>query len=151
MHSLLAFRELVNQGIGALASLGAVWVCSWAIRRAGEFDRPLDFAAKLTRWALVIVLLGAATYYPGYSASRLALGLGGMAFLAWPNFAYHIARFLRRCRLLPRAPQPPPDPTSRQQADDPRASFRSPEPSIFGFTQDRKENGRQRIHTAKWK
>lgn len=105
MHSLLVFRELVNRGLGALASLGAVWVCSWAIRRAGEFDRPLDLAAKQIRWALVIVLLGGATYYPGYSAPRLALGLGGMAFLAWPNFAYHLTGFLRRCRVLPAARQ----------------------------------------------
>lgn len=99
----------MNRGIGALASLGAVWVCSWAIRRAGEFDRPLEFAAKLIRWALVIILLGAATYYPGYSAPRLALGLGGMAFLAWPNFAYHLTRFLRWCRILPAAQGPAPD------------------------------------------
>jgi hypothetical protein len=151
MHYFLALRELVNRGLGALASLGAVWVCSWAIRRAGEFDRSLDLAAKLIRWALVVVLLGAATYYPGYSSPRLALGLGGMSFLAWPNFAYHLTRFLRWCRILPKAPQPPPDPPSRPQVDDPPAPFRSSEPSIFGFTQDQKKNSRQQTYTVKWK
>jgi hypothetical protein len=106
MPYLLAFRELANRGLGALASLAAVWVCSWAIRRAGEFDYQLDFVTKLIRWALVIFLLGAATYYPGYSAPRLALGVGGMAFLVWPNFSYHLTRFLRWCRLLPAVDRP---------------------------------------------
>ena len=151
MHYLLAVRELINRGLGALASLGSVWFCSWGIRRAGEFDYPLDFTAKVIRWALVVLLLGAGESFPGLSAYRLALGLVGMAFLAWPNFAYHLTRLLRWCRLLPRAQQPPPDPSSRQQVDGSPSPFRSAEPAIFGFAQDRKENKHARPYRVKWK
>ena len=115
MHYFLAARELINRGLGALASLGSVWFCSWAIRRGGEFDYPLDFAAKVVRWALVIVLLGSAEYFPGLSTYRLTLGLGGIAFLAWPNFAYHLTRLLRWCRLLPPTRHPAPDGSSGLQ------------------------------------
>jgi len=151
MHYILATRELVNRGFDTLAGLGSLWFISWGIRRAGEFDHPLDFMGQLVRWVLVVVLLGAMTYFPGSSAPRLALLLGGAAFLAWPNFAYHLTRLLRWCRLLPKAPQPPPDPPSRPQVDDPPAPFRSSEPSIFGFTQDQKKNSRQQTYTVKWK
>ena len=109
MHYLLAFRELVNRGLGATAGLGSLWFISWAIRRKGEFDYPLDFTGQVVRWVLVVVLLGAMTYFPGLSAPRLILLLGGCAFLAWPNFAYHATRFLRWCRVLPTTQRPAPD------------------------------------------
>jgi len=143
MHYLFVVKELISRGLDTLAGFGSLWFISWGIRRAGEFDYPLDFTGQVVRWVLVVVLLGAMTYFPGYSAARGTLLLGGAAFLAWPNFAYHLTRFLRWCKLLPKAPQPPRDPSSRQQVDDSPASFRSSEPSIFGFTQDRKENRRQ--------
>lgn len=150
MHLLLAVRELLDRGLAALASLGSVWVCSWAIRRAGEFDYPLDFTAKLVRWALVIVLLGSAEYFPGLSTYRLALGSAGIAFLAWPNFAYHLTRLLRWCRLLPKAP-PLPDPSSLQKGYDGPKPLRSQGPAIFGFTQERNKNEREQTDTVKWR
>lgn len=151
MHHLLAVRELINRGLGSLASLGSVWVCSWAIRRAGEFDYPLDFTGQVVRWVLVVVPLGAMTYFGGLSAPRLILLLGGCAFLAWPNFAYHLTRFLRRCRLLPKASELPSDPSPQQQAYDQPSPFRSPEPTIFGFTRERNKNKREQTHTVKWR
>jgi hypothetical protein len=151
MHYILATREFVNRSLDTLAGLGSLWFISWGIRREGEFDYPLDSASRVVRWVLVVVLLGAMTYFPGLSGPRLILLLGGCAFLAWPNFAYHLTRFLRWCRILPKAPQPPPDPPSRQHADDSPASFRSSEPGIFGFTQDPKERKRQQTYTVKWK
>lgn len=151
MHYLFVVKELISRGLDTLAGLGSLWFISWGIRRSGEFDYPLDFTGQVVRWALVVVLLGAMTYFPGYSAPRVSLLLGGAAFLAWPNFAYHLTRFLRWCRILPKAPQRPPDPPSRQHVDDPPASFRSSEPGIFGFTQDPKERKRRRTYTVKWK
>jgi len=151
MHYLLALRELIGRGLGTVAGFGSLWFISWGIRRGGEFDYPLDFTGQVVRWVLAVVSLGAATYFPGLSAPRVTLGLCGLAFLAWPNFAYHLTRLLRWCGILPKAPQRPPDPLSRQQVDDPQASFRSSEPSIFGFTQDPKERKRRRTYTVKWK
>lgn len=101
MHYLSVVRELISRGLDTLAAFGSLWFISWGIRRAGEFDYPLDFTGQVVRWVLVVVLLGAMTYFPGLSAPRLILLLGGCAFLAWPNFAYHLTRFLRWCRLLP--------------------------------------------------
>jgi hypothetical protein len=109
MHYLLAARELISRGLDTLAGLGSLWFISWGIRRAGEFDYPLDFTGQVVRWVLVVVLLGAMTYFPGYTVPRGALLLGGAAFLAWPNFAYHLTRFLRWCRLVPPARGPLPD------------------------------------------
>lgn len=109
MHYLFPVRELISRGLDTLAGFGSLWFISWGIRRAGEFDYPLDFTGQVVRWVLVVVLLGAMTYFPGYSAARGALLLGGAAFLAWPNFAYHLTRFLRWCRLVPPARGPVPD------------------------------------------
>lgn len=113
MHYLIAFREFVSRGLGALAGFGSLLFISWGIRSKGEFDYPLDFAGQVVRWVLAIGLLGAATYFPGLSAQRLILLLCGLAFLAWPNFAYHLTRLLRRCRVMPKAPPPSPEPSTQ--------------------------------------
>lgn len=115
MHHLLSLREFINRGLRVTAGFGSLWFISWAIRRKGEFDYPLDFTGQVVRWTLVVVLLGAMTYFPGYSVPRGALLLGGAGFLAWPNFAYHLARFLRRCRVLPAAHEVAPDGSSGTQ------------------------------------
>lgn len=150
MHYLFVVREIISRGLDTLAGFGSLWFISWGIRRAGEFDYPLDFAGQVVRWVLVVVLLGAMTYFPGLSAPRVTLLLGGCAFLAWPNFAYHLTRFLRTCKLLPKAQQPPPDAPSQQHGDDQRSSFHSAEPSIFGFT-DQKENKHAKTYRVRWK
>lgn len=109
MHYLLAFREFISRGLGALAALSSVWFVSWGIRHGSDLDYPLDFTGQVVRWILVVVLLGAGASFPGFSEPRLILGMCGLAFLAWPNSAYHLTRFLRWCRLLPAARQPAPD------------------------------------------
>lgn len=109
MHSLLAFKEFINRGLGAIAGFGSLWFISWAIRRKGEFDYPLDLTGKIVRWVLAVALLGAFQYFPGGSSPRGILLLCGLAFLAWPNLAYHLTRFLRRCRVLPAVRQVAPD------------------------------------------
>lgn len=145
MHYLFVARELVSRGLETLVGFGSLWFISWGIRRAGEFDYPLDFTGQVVRWVLVIVLLGAMTYFPGYTFPRGALLLGGAAFLAWPNFAYHLTRLLRWCKILPKREQPPPSPPPQQIADD-ASPFRSPEPSIFGFAGGRKNDRRYQAH-----
>ena len=111
MHYLLAVRGFIEHTVGAVLSVGSVWFISWAIRRKGELDYPLDLAAKMIRWVVVIVSIGIPANLPKSltPGARVALFLTGVGFLAWPNFAYHLTRFLRWCRLLPEAQRPAPD------------------------------------------
>src|SRR5271167_2344927 len=88
---------------GALsAKIVCIWLSVWAIRRNAEADYALDRLARAVRW--VVVFLGfAVAYYvpgPGLWCVRVAGGVLGLAFLCWPNFAYHLTRLLRR-RVTP--------------------------------------------------
>jgi hypothetical protein len=104
-------RELFDKLLAAIASVGSIWVCAWAIRRKGEFDYPLDFTARVIRWLAVVVFIGLPVWIPQLlnPVARVVSGFTGLAFLAWPNFAYHLTRFLRWCRLLPTAARSRPD------------------------------------------
>src|SRR5207245_2455867 len=78
-----------------------IWIAFFAIRWKYELDYKLDHVAKVVRWA-TISLGFAIALLPGAKLGiiRLLFGAVFMAFLAWPNLAYHLTRFLRRCRLL---------------------------------------------------
>lgn len=103
MHNVVHIGEFFDKLLATIASVGSIWFCAWAIRRGGEFDYPLDSTAKAIRWLAVVVLMGIPVNFPKSlpPAGRIVLGFAGLAFLAWPNFAYHLTRFLRWCRLLP--------------------------------------------------
>lgn len=105
MHNVLYIGEFFDKLLATIASVGAIWFCAWAIRRGGKFDHPLDSTAKAIRWLAVVVLMGIPVNFPKSlsPAGRIVLGFAGLAFLAWPNFAYHLTRFLRWCRLVPPA------------------------------------------------
>jgi hypothetical protein len=111
VHYILIIREFVDKLLATIASVGSIWFCVWVIRRKGEFDHKLDFSAKIIRWLAVVVFMGLPVEIPQLltPAARVILGFIGVAFLAWPNFAYHLAGFLRWCRLLPPARGPVPD------------------------------------------
>lgn len=117
MHYVLYVTEFFDKLVATIASVGAIWVCAWAIRRKGEFDYPLDFTARIIRWLAVIVFMGLPVEIPQLltPAARVVLGFTGVAFLVWPNFAYHLTRFLRWCRLLPTTQGPAPDRSSGLQ------------------------------------
>lgn len=138
MPYVLAVRELIARGLGALAALSSLWFVSWGIRHGSDLDYPLDFTGKAVRWVLVVVLLGAGECFPGFSTARLILGLGGVAFLAWPNFAYHFTRFLRWCSLLPPARQPTPAPHPRTQGPEIFPRLRRKSDAIFDLTRERR-------------
>jgi hypothetical protein len=74
-----------------LESSAGIWFSSWAIRRRAGWDYRLSGVAEATRWAIVLVgyLLGVLLPTP---AARLTSG--GLAFLCWPNFAYHLTNLL---------------------------------------------------------
>ena len=152
MHYALYVGEFADRLVANIAGVGAVWVCAWAIRRKGELDYPLDSTAKVVRWVAVVILMGIPANFPSLPINlRRVLDFSGIAFLAWPNFAYHLTRFLRSCKLLPNAGLPPPNPPSGQQDFGTSAPFRSPEPTIFGFTREGKDNKHEQAPTAKWK
>lgn len=83
----------------------SIWLLTWGIRRQGELDHDLDLVARRLRWLMVVagVIVAVAATRPAFNSARGALAgwLGATAFLAWPNFAYYLARVLRRLRLMP--------------------------------------------------
>jgi type IV secretory pathway TrbL component len=98
-------NQYVNEqlsSITAMLSLGlkaavSVAFLAWAIRRKNELDYVLSKRAKLIRWCcflgfLLLILI------PGnnFAAVRVIGWIISTAFLAWPNFAYHIDELINR-------------------------------------------------------
>jgi hypothetical protein len=85
----------------------SVWFLMWGIRRKGEFDIELDDTARRIRWLMVgmgILFLWASAGTLTDCAWCVLVGwIWATAFLAWPNFAYHLTTLLRKIRLLPKA------------------------------------------------
>ena len=79
------------------AKIACIWLSVWAIRRQAEADYPLDNTARVVRWATVAVGFAIGYYVPGPKLGyvRLAGGFLGLAFLCWPNFAYHLTDLFR--------------------------------------------------------
>ncbi len=75
---------------GALsAKIACIWLSVWAIRRKSEVDYPLGTSAQWIRW--IVVLLGfTVAYFAPFKSLRLASGFTALAFLCWPNLAYHL-------------------------------------------------------------
>lgn len=116
MHYIDDIRLFFDNLVGSIAIAGCIWFCAWAIRRKGELDYPLDLPAKIIRWVAVAILMGIPANFPELpiNTARILI-FSGIAFLAWPNFAYHLTRFLRWCRLLPAAGPVAPDGPQRLQ------------------------------------
>ena len=95
--------EAVISTNGVWAAVLNIWFFTWAVRHGGEFDLPLDSAAKALRWTIAAVCLGLTIELPQLvnpPTLRLCLWMVGLAFLAWPNFAVYLARLLRRAHIL---------------------------------------------------
>jgi hypothetical protein len=88
-----------------VAAIISVWIAFWAIRHKGELDYKLDTAGKFIRWLSVGICLGFVFLAPELLNPpyvRVSVFVLGMAFLVWPNLAYHLTRVLRQVRILPR-------------------------------------------------
>jgi hypothetical protein len=84
-----------------LSSVISIWFVVWAIRRKGDLDYNLSPGGMLIRWFLVVSCLGGVLVAPQlFEPPNLRLGVFalGMAFLVWPNFAYHLVNLLSRRR-----------------------------------------------------
>jgi hypothetical protein len=80
-----------------------IWFVAWAVRHRGELDYDLDWNAKIVRWFVVVACLGLAVQVPQLLNPpwfRFTVGAVGIAFLVWPNFAYHVTRVLRWLKLI---------------------------------------------------
>lgn len=78
------------QIIQALEKSIGMWFGVWAIRYKAGLDYKLSTRAGALRWAIVITFF-ALTALPGASLGwlRVSSFLVGLAFLCWPNLAYH--------------------------------------------------------------
>jgi hypothetical protein len=109
MNSVLIAVGLSRAG-GTLTAIANIWFCVWAIRHKGELDYDLDTMAKWIRWTVVAIFLGTPIFRPELFGPRPTLhvcsGMVGLLFLVWPNFAYHLTRFLRALKLIGKSEVP---------------------------------------------
>jgi hypothetical protein len=87
--------ETLRGAVGLLERAAGIWFVSWAIRRGGEFDYKLNWVGKLVRWAVVLLAFSLSVVFSrlGKDLYRLVALFVGLAFLVWPNFAYHLTKF----------------------------------------------------------
>lgn len=79
----------------------SVWFIAWAIRRRYELDCELNRSEHIIRWTIVAISLGLAMLRGpglGLAVVRVAAGVTGLVFLAWPNLAHHAAGLFGRVR-----------------------------------------------------
>ena len=86
------------QYVGKLiANAACVWFAFWAIRSKYELDYKLNRAAQTLRWGVIVVAFSVALLRaPQFKAVRITAGIVFLAFLCWPNFAYHLTRLFWR-------------------------------------------------------
>ena len=81
--------------LGAATRSVGPWFTVWAVRRKWKLDRKLNPNARLVRWGVVIACYSLCWRVKPAEAA-LAVLFVGLAFLCWPNFAYHLARLFER-------------------------------------------------------
>lgn len=79
----------------------SIWLTFFGFRRKYGLDHKLDRTGRFIRW--FVVLFSAALVVlelvpPGNVAAVIALT--SLGFLAWPNFAFYLTRFLRRAGIV---------------------------------------------------
>ena len=80
----------------------SVWFVSWALRLRYELDLELNRSEHIVRWTVIAVSFGLAMLRGpgvGLAVLRIAAGLIGLAFLAWPNLAHHVMSVTTQWRL----------------------------------------------------
>jgi hypothetical protein len=82
-------QEAVSQAGYLLERSAGIWFASWALRYRAGWDYKLSGVAEATRWTIVLVGYLLAVLLPVPTARVISV-LVGLAFLCWPNFAYHL-------------------------------------------------------------
>ena len=79
-----------------LAKLTCIWLAVWSIRKRYDVDYRLALPSHVVRWTFIVAGFALTAVRGAELAALRIAGLWiGLAFLCWPNFAYHIARLLR--------------------------------------------------------
>ena len=102
-NEMTALSALFNASLGLLVRASSIWFIVWAIRRKGDFDLELGAKEQVARWCIVLASFALAVTFKqsGQTIPRLvALGIG-MAFLCWPNLAYHLVKFPKSLQSAP--------------------------------------------------
>ena len=91
----------LNNAISYLTELAAgavsIWFFFWPFRRKYDLDYKLDRTAQIVRWSIVIGgFVFALAPGPEFKIVRILAGIILAAFLAWPNFAFHLTFQSRR-------------------------------------------------------
>jgi hypothetical protein len=84
------------------AKIACIWFSVWAIRKKADADYSLDRPVRVVRWIAVVVgfAVGYCVPKPEFWYVRVAGGFLGLAFLCWPNFAYHLMNVSGRGEIL---------------------------------------------------
>jgi hypothetical protein len=87
------------------SSVAGIWFTCWSIRFGFDLDYKLDRVGKTVRWVMVGLCLGSVVEAPLLFNPDVRVGVGfcGIAFLVWPNLAYHLTRLLRHWKIVPKA------------------------------------------------
>jgi len=74
-----------------------IWFAAWAFRKRYEVDYRLDRGMQILRWSVIGVGFAMAQIAGGTAAKwvRLCGAFIALAFLCWPNLAYHVTRLFR--------------------------------------------------------
>jgi hypothetical protein len=95
---------IFSNATGLLGMVMGIWFLFWGYRRSLELDVKLDRTMRAVRWSIVVVGFAAALLQgPGFRVTRIVGGVVLVAFLCWPNLAYHIVGVWRRFLLRPKA------------------------------------------------
>ena len=82
---------------GLIGAAVSVWFFFWPYRRKYDLDHQLDRTAQTVRWLIVLSGFSVALLPgPQFKIMRIAGGIVLLAFLAWPNFAYHLTAVFNR-------------------------------------------------------
>lgn len=95
-HESAATMDILNpflQVSYALEKSLGLWLTFWTIRFSAGIDYKLSARGKAVRWGVVVVYF-ALTSLPGAGRGwfRVSSCLIGLAFLCWPNLAYHCSK-----------------------------------------------------------
>lgn len=90
------FHQFLSNAMTIATPTIGIWLGIWGLRQRLESDYKLDRTARAVRWCIVLIcwVIGSIPGHGRRPLSGLAL-IVGLAFLWWPNFAYHFVRGVR--------------------------------------------------------
>jgi hypothetical protein len=94
-------QSLASHVGNLLEESGSILFASWAVRHRAGWDYKLTSSTMAVRWIAVIAGYTLASSLPGPPLVRMVPGFIAIAFLCWPNFAWHIMRPFTEWHVAP--------------------------------------------------